>query len=90
MATDTLSREGQALLEEVSDLVAASAKVPPPYTGSEHLYNELGLESVQALSLLLALEERFGVTLDDQSFVQCKTVGSLADLIRRSRSQEHP
>jgi acyl carrier protein len=90
MATNIASHDVQELLEEVSDLVAASAKIQPPYTGSEHLYNELGLESVQALSLLLSLEERFDVRLDDQSFVKCTTVASLVDLIRGSRPQEGP
>jgi acyl carrier protein len=85
MGPNAVVTEGRDLLLDVSEVVAAVAKVPPPYAGGEHLYNELGLESVQALSLLLALEERFGVSLDDQSFVKCTTVSSLTDLIRGSR-----
>ena len=79
------------LFEEVSGVVATVAKVQPPYTDDQHLYNDLGLESVQALNLLLSLEERFGVSLDDQHFVRCRTVAALADLVRERRSQEeHP
>ncbi len=73
------------LWDEVSQTVGAVATVKPPYGGHEHLYDDLGLESVQALNLLLALEERFGVSLDDQKFIQCTTVASLAELITESQ-----
>jgi acyl carrier protein len=84
MVTSTTILTG-TVWDQVSQVVAASAKVKPPYTGGEHLYNELGLESVQALNLLLALEERFGVTLNDQEFIRCTTVASLAELIEGTR-----
>jgi len=88
MGASAVVTEGRDLLPELSQLVATIAKVPPPYTGKEHLYNELGLESVQALSLLLSLEERFGVSLDDQSFVKCTTLASLAELVRQAQGPE--
>jgi acyl carrier protein len=88
MAAGVVPREGEALLGEVSQVVAGIASVKPPYTGEEHLYNHLGVESIQALSLLLSLEERFGVSLDDQRFVKCTTVAALADLIGEARRPE--
>lgn len=88
MATGAVARNGPELLDEVSQVVAAVAPVQPPYTGEEHLYNQLALESIQALNLLLSLEERFSVTLDDQRFVKCTTVASLAELVREAQSPE--
>jgi len=85
MTATALISDGAGLWDEVCQVVAASAKLPPPYPEGASLYDELGLESVHALTLLLALEERFAVTLDDQKFIKCTTVASLVDLVREAR-----
>jgi acyl carrier protein len=86
MATSAVEGRARQLLDEVSQVVATVAPIPPPYKGGEHLYNELGLDSVQALNLLLSLEERFGVTIDDQRFVKCTTLSSLTEFIHDSQA----
>jgi acyl carrier protein len=49
------------------------------------LYYEVGVESTRTISILVALEERFGITIDDSEFVKSRSVNSLADLVRRGR-----
>ncbi len=84
MGTNAAVMSSEALGSEVSKLVAAVVRVKPPYTGAENLYNDLGLESVQALNLLLALEDEFGIHLDDRKFVKCTTIEALVSLVREA------
>jgi acyl carrier protein len=69
----------------VGDVVARFARVHPPYAPGAHLYRDLGLESVQVLQLLLALEAEFSVSLDDRRFIQSATIVELARLIGEAR-----
>lgn len=52
------------------------------FSGTADLYRELGVKSVAALDLLLALEEEFKVTLDDEAFGEARTVQKLAAMIQ--------
>ncbi len=42
---------------------------------------EAGFESINALELLLELETTFEVTIPDESFVNCRTVRSIVELV---------
>ena len=67
--------------QAVSRVVARFARVDPPYAPEAHLYRDLGIESVQVLNLLVALESEFAVSLDDRRFIQSGTIHDLAHLI---------
>jgi acyl carrier protein len=69
----------------VGDVVARFARVHPPYAPEAHIHRDLGLESVQVLQLLLALEAEFAVTLDDRRFIAAPTIAQLARLIGEAR-----
>lgn len=72
-------------ITQVSQVVARFARATPPYAGEAHIYRELGIESVAALHLLLALEAEFSVSLDDRRFMGAVTVGELARLVEEGR-----
>lgn len=69
----------------VCRVVARFARVAPPFAEGAHLYRDLGIESVQVLHLLFALEEELGISLDDQRFIQSVTVADLNHLIAEAR-----
>jgi acyl carrier protein len=69
----------------VSQVVARFARVTPPYAAEAHLYRDLGIESVQVLHLLFALEAEFAVSLDDRRFIQSSTIDDLARLVGEAR-----
>ena len=69
----------------VGDVVARFARVHPPYAPEAHIYRDLGLESVQILQLLLALEAEFAVSLDDRRYIQSATIVELTHLIGEAR-----
>lgn len=53
----------------------------PPDTAD--IYRDLGVESTKAIAILLAVEERFSITIDDADFVKARTVTALVDLVQR-------
>jgi acyl carrier protein len=69
----------------VEQIVARFACVAPPYAMGAHLYRDLGVASIEALSLLLSLEAELGVRLDDQRFIQSVTFEALSALVEEAR-----
>lgn len=63
--------------------LARLSRVPQEEIGrGSHLYEELGLDSLQAIELLLFLDHRLGVSLDDATAERLRTVGELLDEVR--------
>ena len=77
------------LVEQVCVLVARTLDLPPhlrPKGAETRLYGQgLGLDSVDALRLVAALEEEFDITIDDTELTPAtfEHVGSLVSLVRR-------
>jgi long-chain acyl-CoA synthetase len=54
------------------------------------LYEDLGLDSLQAIELLLFLEHSLGVSLDDETAARIETVGQLLDEVRERAAGPAP
>lgn len=50
--------------------------------------DELGLDSLDRLELVMAIEDHFEITLDEDMVLGCKTVGKLVWLVERTLSRE--
>jgi seryl-tRNA synthetase len=72
---DSLDRRVRAVVRRVAPELEGS------FSPTADLYRELGVKSVSALDLLLALEQEFGITLDDEAFGEARTVKTLATMI---------
>lgn len=70
----------------VREQVLANTSLAPDFRPDAHLYHELGVSSVEAMQILLALEERHGITIPDEDFVEATTLDELAALVARIRS----
>lgn len=66
-------------LVKVQDLIARIAKIPRPEPDADMYV--AGLASVDALELLVELEDAFGVTIPDDRFVEARTATSLTTLV---------
>ncbi len=78
-AARTPSRDGnrrQAVVEEIARLARVSAADVRP---ESRLADDLGLDSLQAIELLLYLDHELGVSLDDETAARIETVGQLLD-----------
>lgn len=71
MTADTLTR--------IQGLIARIAKIPPPEPDMDMYV--AGLASVDALELLVELEDAFAITIPDDRFVDARTAANLATLV---------
>lgn len=72
--------QNQILYEELERLSGLAAG---EITEESHLISDLGLDSLQALELLLFLEHRFGVSVPDERVSGLQTVGDVIRELRR-------
>ena len=54
---------------------------PGTINSSTRLYSDLGLDSLSALELLVAIEDEFSVEIDTDAAKRIKTVGDLVELL---------
>ena len=47
------------------------------------LYEDLGVESVNAIQILLTLEENFGISIDDNDFIQARSTQQIIELVQK-------
>ncbi|MGH7594198.1 MAG: acyl carrier protein [Gemmatimonadales bacterium] len=66
-------------LTAVQDLIARIARIPRPDPDMD-MYTA-GLASVDALELLVELEDAFGIAIPDDRFVNVRTAAGLAELV---------
>jgi acyl carrier protein len=84
---DTLHQELKAFIIETMNL----EDITPPEIGDDTLLfadDGLGLDSIDALELVLALKKKYGIVLeanDDKSRERLRSVATLAALISESR-----
>ncbi len=74
--------------KDVVSIVQTYGKLKGPIPADRDLYSELGVESVSAISILLALETRFHTTIDDARFIETRTVNGLVELVAAEESQQ--
>ncbi len=53
-----------------------------------HLRDDLGLDSLQAVTMVLSLEEAFDVEVGDEEIEALATVGDVLALIRRKTAEQ--
>ncbi|MHB1950592.1 MAG: acyl carrier protein [Acidiferrobacteraceae bacterium] len=67
--------------EDVLAVVRQYGQLPTDPPLDRDLYAELHVESINAISILLGLEEKFSVTIEDRQFALARTARQLIDLI---------
>jgi len=71
---DSVETKIRAIVAEISNL-------PTDMPAGANLYLDLGVASVHALQLLTELEERFGVAIPDDRFVEAASINELTALM---------
>ena len=87
---------GDSLEEEIKKLIVESLALediaPAEIETNAPLFVEgLGLDSIDALELAMALEERYGITIEDDPERNQRifaSVASLAEFVRKSRGDD--
>ncbi len=55
-------------------------------TMDANLFDELGADSLDAVELSLAIEEKIGVSIDQEAMVSIKTVADIMDYIENAKN----
>ena len=76
---------GRAHIEaEVRAVITDVARVDGSAIGpDEDLVERLGIDSLQGLQMLAAVEKRFALRLPDEDLVRLNTIGHIADVVVR-------
>jgi len=72
----------QDVLDRVVKVTARVLSIEPETIKPEHSFTfDLGAESVQSVELVAALEEEYGIEMDEDAALSVATVGGAADFI---------
>ncbi|HEX4179947.1 MAG TPA: phosphopantetheine-binding protein [Caulobacteraceae bacterium] len=74
----------------VLDLIAEEALVDRAKLVSEATLESLGIASLDVISIVFALEEKFGVVLEQTDFEGVESLGQMVDVILDRASIEQP
>lgn len=66
----------------IRQTVSELCGLPEDVDRDADLYLDLGVASAHALQLLVQLEERFGVQIPDDRFVEATSIGKLSAMIK--------
>jgi acyl carrier protein len=73
----------------VGEVLAGQLKIPPAdIKDGSLLVEDLGLDSVEALDLLFALEARFDIKIPDETVGTLNTVADVVRLVARCQRDE--
>jgi len=81
MAAATIEAEVRTLIVEISRQEVSSIG------RNDDLVERLGVDSLQGLEILARVEHHFDVRLPDDELIRMRTIGRIADLVERLRSE---
>ena len=70
-----------AIFAKVKDLVVETLECDEAGITEATRYDELGADSFDLLELVTAFEDEFGLTMEDDSLEDIKTIGDVVDAI---------
>lgn len=71
------------ILNKLKTIIDAQLACGEDVIHEDETLETLGGDSLDALEIIIAVEEEFGITIDDEEAEQFKNVAQLADLISR-------
>lgn len=74
------------MIEKIKEIIAeqANLKDKNSLTMETNLQEELGLDSLDAVEIIMQLEEEFDIQVPDEAFFEVKTIGDIAYYIEKA------
>jgi acyl carrier protein len=72
--------------EKVKSLVVEKLKVNADQVRLDSKFNDLGADSLETMDLIMAFEDAFGITIEDQDMAKITTVGEAIDFIKQKKA----
>jgi acyl carrier protein len=79
----------EKLKGELRQLLTELASLPEGFDEKADLYTDLGMASMKAIEFLMALEERYGVRVPDEEFIEATSLERLAEMMRGLKNEFH-
>ena len=71
-------------LETVKSMIAEQLKVDPAeITADSRLMEDLKADSANIMVMIMDMEDKFGITVEDDQIMKLKTVGDVAEYIAK-------
>ncbi len=72
------------MLEKVMELLAKQLRIDAAtITPETSIIEDLGADSLDIVEMLMAVEEKFGITVSDEEAMQLRTIRDVADFIEK-------
>ena len=69
--------------EEILGVIAETQRVPVEKITLDSRFEELGMDSMDAVNILFALEEKFNITIPDEAAKQIRTIREMVEGVRK-------
>ncbi|MFM8442155.1 MAG: acyl carrier protein [Methylococcus sp.] len=71
------------LAERVIAVIRKSAEKPEENITLDTTFEELGLDSVDAVTMTFAIEDEFGIEIADQGFIGLKSIRQIVEMLEK-------
>jgi acyl carrier protein len=68
--------------DELFDVISKEALIDRATLRRDALLEDLGIASLDVISVLFEVEERFGIVVETEELADCKTLGQLMDKLK--------
>ena len=73
-----------AVIDDIKEILVQQLAVKPELIKSaSKLIDDLGADSLDAMEIVTALEEQFGIAIPDEEATEIKTVGEIINLVNQ-------
>ncbi len=71
------------LTQRVLSVIAATQRLPPEKVKIDSSFEELGIDSMDGINILFALENEFDITIPDEQAKQIRSIREMVDGIQK-------
>ena len=68
---------------ELREMLSDIASFPENFDEEADFYSDLGMPSMKAMELLMTLEDRYGVSIPDEEFLETTSLVRLSEMMLR-------
>jgi acyl carrier protein len=69
--------------EDVLDVIAKTQRMPREKITLDSRFEELGMDSMDAVNILFALEEKFDITIPDEAAKQIRSIREMVEGVQK-------
>jgi len=72
-----------SLTDDVLDVIAETQRIPREKITLDSRFEDLGMDSMDAVNILFALEEKFDITIPDEAAKQIRSIREMVEGVQK-------